>query len=49
MKSLYIASTLARSAYRNECRSCERCVTHDVLNDANPPMAAPASAENAEI
>ena len=25
-----------------------RCVDHDVLNDANPPSAAPANAEKAD-
>ena len=48
-KSLYSATSLALSASRLAWRSCARCVSQAVANDAVPPSAAPARAENAEM
>jgi len=49
MNSPYSDCSLPCSASLRAWRICVRWVTHEVENDANPPVAASARAERAEM
>src|ERR1700722_3362604 len=43
------AARLSLSAARRWARVCACCVTHEVVNEARPPIAVPASAAKADM